>query len=105
MGKHTYRFKSEVWLYPAENAAWHFVTVEKPISQKIKEIKGLPSRGFGSIRVEATIGKTKWNTSIFPDKRYGAYILPVKELVRRKEHIRNGDNISCTIKIRNPQTL
>jgi len=101
VGKGTYRFKSEVWLYPAEHAAWHFMTVEKSVSEKIKGENNLPKRGFGSVRVEVTIGKTKWNTSIFPDKRQGAYILPIKELVRRKEHIRAGDSVSCLIRVRN----
>ena len=44
-------------------------------------------RGWGSVRVKVTLGKTKWDTSIFPDKKSGTYLLPIKAEVRIKEHV------------------
>lgn len=49
-------------------------------------------RGFGSIRVEAQIGKTAWRTSVFPTKE-GTYLLPVKESVRDKEGLTIGESV------------
>ena len=89
---------SEVWIYPGVSA-WHFVSLPKNIAKKIKdEFKGL-GRGFGSLPVSVKIGKTKWNTSIFPDKRSETYLLPLKAKVRRAEGIFAKDHVSFIIKV------
>lgn len=98
MGK-KYTTKEEVCLYPGM-AAWHFVGVDKKHSADIKEKFASKKRGFGSVPVEVTIGKTKWKTSIFPDKRSGTYLMPLKADVRRKEGIRAKDKITFTIELR-----
>jgi hypothetical protein len=72
-------------------AGWHFVTLPKKESDEIKKNFGAKKRGWGSLRVTATIGKTTWKTSIFPDKKAGAYLLPLKAEVRKKEGIGEGD--------------
>jgi hypothetical protein len=46
-----------------------------------------------------TIGKTKWKTSVFPDKRSGTYLLPLKAEVRKKEGIFSEDTVSLTIEL------
>ncbi|MBI4093448.1 DUF1905 domain-containing protein [Candidatus Kaiserbacteria bacterium] len=95
-----YKVRGKVWLWPGENGAWHFVHVDKKTSEIIKKTQTTPRRGFGSVRVEATIGKTRWKTSIFPDSRSGTYLLPLKASVRRTEAIGDGDVISFTLEIR-----
>ncbi|MCA9389939.1 DUF1905 domain-containing protein [candidate division WWE3 bacterium] len=94
----TYRFDSEVWLYPG-NAAWHFATVPQEVSEEIKNMHGHMSRGFGSIRVTVTIGVTTWQTSIFPDKKSGTYLLPLKAEVRKLEGLSVGDDITLNLEI------
>ena len=94
-----YKIKAKVWLYPGM-AGWLFVYIDKKISAKIKtEQAKKPRRGWGSVRVRATIGKTSWETSIFLDKE-GPYLLPVKAQVRKKEGIGDGDTVTLTIQIR-----
>jgi hypothetical protein len=90
-------FKTKVWLYPGVKVAWHFVSVPKEFSAEIKTKFGKSTRGWGSLPVEVSIGKTIWNTSIFPDKKSASYILPLKAKVRRGEKIFNGDTISVSI--------
>ena len=97
--KKTYKITGKVWLYPGETASWHFVSVGKKESEEIKEKYGLQKRGFGSIPVEVTLGKTKWQTSIFPSKDR-PYLLPLKNEVRRKENIRVGEEVAFTLRIR-----
>lgn len=97
--KSLYKLKSEVWLYPTESAAWHFVSVPKKKSEKIKKEFGAVARGWGSLPVSVTIGKTTWKTSIFPAKKSGEYILPLKAQVRQKEGIRNGSTITFVLNI------
>jgi len=77
-------------------AGWHFATVDKKEAKEIKETHGKVRRGFGSIPVNVTVGKTSWKTSIFPSKD-GTYILPVKASVRKKEGIFEDDTITITL--------
>ena len=91
----TFTFKAEVWLWSGK-VAWHFVTVPLKLSEDIKGFSDGPRRGFGSIRVKVTIGKTTWGTSIFPEKK-GAYLLPLKADVRKKEHLAVGDAVQVSI--------
>ena len=87
----------KVYLYPSEVAAWHFVAVTKSVGKEIKEKYGGLARGFGSLPVSVTIGKTTWTTSIFPDKYSGSYILPLKASVRKKEDVEAGESITYSI--------
>ncbi|MCF7843534.1 DUF1905 domain-containing protein [Candidatus Gracilibacteria bacterium] len=92
-----YKIKSKVWLYSGQTA-WHFVGIPKKESEEIKK-KCKIKIGFGSVPVMVTLGKTKWKTSIFPDKRSGTYLLPIKAEVRKKENIMSEDTVSLTIQI------
>jgi hypothetical protein len=91
--------RATVWIYPGV-AAWHFVTLPKKQSEVIKRAFGASSRGWGSLPVVATIGKTSWRTSIFPDRKAGAYLLPLKAEVRKKEGIHAEDSIQLTVTLR-----
>lgn len=91
-----YSFDADVWLYPGE-AAWHFITVPLDMSQEIKAMTAERRRGFGSVRVEVTIGDYKWQTSIFPDSKSGCYFLPVKKEARLKNNLEPGSKTRLTI--------
>lgn len=90
----TFKFKSGVWLWQGK-AAWHFITLPVELSARIKSFD-IPRKGFGSMPVQATIGKTTWKTSIFPEKK-GTYILPLKADVRKKEGIIAGKDAEVSI--------
>jgi hypothetical protein len=47
--------------------------------------------GFGSVPVEVAVGGSTWRTSVFPDRRSGSFVLPVKAAVRRDEGVGEGD--------------
>ncbi len=97
MSAKKYTIKSEVWLYPGMSG-WHFIGIPKKESVEIKNRYKVKA-GFGSIPVMVTINKTKWKTSIFPDKRTETYLLPLKAEVRRKEGIFSGNKISLTVEL------
>lgn len=94
-----YIFEANVWLWPG-NAGWHFVTLPKDLSEEITARFGDRKRGWGSLPVTVTIGSTVWNTSIFPDKKLAAYVLPLKSEVRKKEGIGIDQKIKVMIGIR-----
>lgn len=93
----SYDITAEMWLYNGEKAAWHFITLPKDISQQIKFFAAPMKRGWGSVRVTATIGDSRWETSIFPDSKKDAYILPVKADIRKRESLKAGDSVSLSL--------
>lgn len=94
----TYRFTAELWMHTG-NAAWHFVTLPPDMSDEIDDITGPDARGFGSVRVHVTVGATRWSTSLFPDTKAGAYVLPMKKPVRIAEDLHDGDLVDITIEL------
>jgi hypothetical protein len=99
MAVNQFKIKEKVWLYPGATP-WHFVSVPKKQATEIKKKFGGNARGFGSLPVLVTIGKTKWKTSIFPEKKTGEYLLPLKAEVRKKEGIMSGDSINFLLEIK-----
>ena len=53
--------------------------------------------GFRSLKVEARIGETVWQTSCFP-RDEGGWMLPVKAPVRKAENISEGDGVAVTLR-------
>ncbi|MDP2625082.1 MAG: DUF1905 domain-containing protein [Candidatus Peregrinibacteria bacterium] len=70
-----FTFKAPIWLWDGGKASWHFITVPQNLSKRIKGFE-IERKGFGSMPVKVTIGKSTWKTSIFPSKEIGSYILP-----------------------------
>jgi hypothetical protein len=98
----SFTFTAECWLWQGGKAAWHFITMPKDKSEEIKffdENMHEKRRGWGAVRVQVTIGKTSWETSIFPHSKISAYILPVKASVRKAEKIAAGDEVTVSLKI------
>lgn len=90
--------KSKVLVYPGM-AAWRFLILPKKESTEIKSVYGKIAKGWGSIPVLVTVGKTNWKTSIFPDKKSGTYLLPLKAQIRKAEQIADTDSVQFIIKI------
>lgn len=96
-----FSFTGECWLWKAEKASWHFISLPKAQSEEIKFFNDnyhIKKRGWGAVRVVAKIGDTEWETSIFPQKE-GVYILPIKADVRKKEKILVGNDVLVTLMI------
>lgn len=91
-------FRGKIWLYQGQGA-WHFVSLPKALSARIKKQTAGLEGGFGSLRVRVTIGKTQWTTSVFPYKKVQAYILPLKAMVRKKEKLEEGKTIAVSIEL------
>ena len=90
-------FQAELWLHDGD-AAWHFITVPADVSDEI-EAGTVRGDGFGSVPVRVTVGTTTWSTSLFPDLKRQAYVLPVKKDVRRREALSAGDEVSVELQV------
>lgn len=91
--------RSRLWLYSGISG-WHFITLPKKQSKEIKKMFSVMAAGWGSLPVIANIGKTSWKTSIFPDNKISAYLLPIKLEIRKKEKIVKGDMVDFSIEIK-----
>ena len=87
-----------LWLWSGGQGSWHFITVPEEQSAEIRAQAFAGPRGFGSVRVKATIEDVSWRTSVFPQKS-GGYILPVKSAVRRRAGIAAGDEVTVRLEL------
>ena len=87
-----------IWLWSEGKGRWHFLTIpaDEAVEICLAATASGPRRGFGSVRVAATIHGVTWRTSIFPAKS-GGYVLPIKTEVRRQAGIGEGDEVRVTL--------
>lgn len=85
------------------NGTWHFLTIDGEVGEALsatalmRRLEGL-SRGFGSLKVLATIGDSAFRTSVFPSKADG-WMLPVKAAVRKAEDLAEGDEVTVVLEL------
>jgi hypothetical protein len=89
-------FAGEVWWWRGP-APWHFVTVPDPQSTEIEAASALVTYGWGMIPVVAQIGRTSWQTSLWP--KDGTYVVPIKTDVRKAEDVELGDLVTVHLTI------
>ena len=97
---------SLLWVWKGESTAgrWFFLTVPEDQSTEIRAEALSYRRGFGSVRVQATIDDPSpgsgqavtWRTSVFPLNK-GGYVLPVKAEVRRRAKLAAGDEVTVRL--------
>lgn len=90
-------FTAEVWLWKAD-AAWHFITLPEDVANEIEDM-AVNRGGFGSVRVEVTIGSSTWRTSIFPSKEAESFVLPLKKAVRVAEGLEEESTCSVHLAV------
>ena len=79
-------------------APWFFVTVPAKQSRELKAISGLVTYGWGVIPVHVWIGKTEFQTSLFP--KDDLYLVPIKVSVRKAENLEKGDKVTVRLEVR-----
>src|SRR5215213_10273751 len=91
-------FTSLLWIWKGSDAAgrWYFLTVPEEQSGEIKAQSLSLPRGFGSVKVEASIGDVIWRTSVFP-LNAGGFLLPVKAEIRKRAALSVGDAVTVEL--------
>jgi hypothetical protein len=84
-------------LYWRGPAPWYFVTVPAKQSRDIKAISELVTYGWGVIPVHVRIGKTGFQTSLFP--KDGLYLVPIKASVRKAENLVEGETVTIRLEV------
>ena len=92
-----YTFEAKVWLWPGETGSWHFISLPKEESALWREKHKGIHRGWNSLKVTVTLGKTSWDTSIFFDTKSSRYLLPIKKKVRKAEDVLEGDLVKIRL--------
>lgn len=92
-----YQIKEKIFKWQGKGT-WFFIRINEKTSDDIRGKFGEFAKGWGSIPINVTIGKSNWKTSIFPDKNK-SYLLPIKSQIRKAEKIEEGDLVSLEIEI------
>lgn len=96
----TYEFEAALYVWDARKAdTWTFVNLPQDQADELLDAVGTRARGFGSVRVEVTLGGSVWRTSLFPDAGAGTYVLPVKKAVRRAEGLEPGSRARVRVRL------
>lgn len=89
-------FSGEIWYWKGP-APWYFVTVPAEESDDLREISGFVTYGWGMIPAAVRIGKTTWQTALWP--KDGRYIVPIKARVRKAENLEEGDEVTVILDV------
>ena len=78
-------------------APFYFVRVPQEECALIKSIASQVTYGWGVVPTYATIGETRWKTSLMP--KDGQYLVPMKDAIRNTEGIEEGDTVEIELEI------
>jgi Domain of unknown function (DUF1905) len=103
----TYTVTAKLWIWSSDKAlaSWHFLTIDGDAAEAIhalalmRRLESARRRGWGAMKVRATVGDSVWETSIFPDKSSGGWLLPVKAAVRKAEGLVAGEEVQAAITV------
>lgn len=94
-----------LWRWSGGNGtSWFFLSIDGEAGEMLsatalmRRLEFGRAKGFGSVRVKAQIGESRWQTSVFPQKD-GGWLLPVKAAIRRAEGIGEGDAVECVLEV------
>ncbi len=100
----SWAFTGPIWLWRGKakdgeptKTAWHFLTIDGAVADAIRAAAPGRSAAWGSVYVSVSIGRTSWQTSVFPSKDVSGYLLPIKASVRKAERLVEGDNVTVTL--------
>ena len=98
--------------WAGERGTYHLVSIIGEAAEQIATHAALhrmefgKSRGFGSVKVFAAIGETRWKTSVFPMKvsdmsqrQNKHWTLLVSKKVCRQENLAVGEDVTVTLEL------
>jgi hypothetical protein len=80
------------WRGPAPH---YFIAVPADASVALHSVADAVTYGWGVVPVEVRLGGSAWPTSLFP--KDGGYLVPIKQAVRLRENLRDGDTVDIQL--------
>ena len=86
-----------------ERGTYHLVTITGEeaaaiaMHERLSRLEFGSRRGFGSVKVMARIGGTRWKTSVFPQNRKSEWVLLVSKKVMKAEDLTEGDELALEL--------
>ena len=100
----TLAFHGPVTRWQGEKAVYHVLKIggetadDISMHERLRRLEFGGRRGFGSVKVMAAIGATRWKTSVFPSKS-GEWWLLVGRKVLKAEDLVAGDEARLTLEL------
>lgn len=100
-----YLFRAAMWRWNG-HATWFWFSVPAPMSEEIEARYGSQKRGWRSIPIRVTVGRTTWQTSMFrertvtQERNLESFLIPVKAAVRMHENLEEGHEVAVTLTVR-----
>ena len=99
-------FAAEITRWQGEKAVYHVITIGGDAAEAISmherlrrlEFGARRGFGFGSVKVMASVGETRWKTSVFPSKT-GEWWLLVGRKVLKAEDLVAGDRAQVELEL------
>ena len=98
-----------IWFWQGHSVGgWHFLTLDCDAAEEIAAHEAMrrlelgSKRGFGSIKVRAQVGETRWDTSLFPwvePRKLKCWLLPLKKTVRSAEGLAEGGAVTVRLEL------
>lgn len=97
-----YTFSDTIKQWLGSKSTWHYIRLPAAMSDEIHTLSQYHQtrrRGWGAVKVEASVGNQQWQTSIFPAFEGKRYALFLKAEVRKQLGVTVGSEITVTLKI------
>ncbi len=91
--------------WQGERGTYHLVTITGVTAEAIvahalmHRLEFGTQRGFGSVKVMAEVGTSRWETSVFPQKGKSEWVLLVSKKVMRAEDLAEGDPVPLELEL------
>lgn len=94
--KDKFQFAAHLWQYIGPSG-WYFVSLPQKLSREIKDNFHWQEEGWGRMKATAQIGKSKWDTAIWYDRKQNTYLLPIKANIRKSEKLSLDQELMVTL--------
>jgi hypothetical protein len=95
----SYEMTAEVWRSEGPGDRY-FVTLPDDVAQAVREKFGGSHQAVGSLPVSVALGRSIWSTSLYADHDSNSYVIAIKDDVRRRELVREGQVVSLRFAVK-----
>ena len=91
--------------WQGDKATYHLVTLSGDEAEaiamhaRLHRLEFGRTRGFGSVKVNARIGETRWKTSVFPQSQQSEWVLLIAKKVMRAENLAVGEPVAIELEL------